>query len=69
MEVAEAIESVGGSFYEFSGNNSLGLALDILPSNVDLALDLIEQSLLHPTFKDETFALRKRPISQRSKRT
>ena len=59
VEVAEAIESVGGSFYEFSGNNSLGLALDLLPSNVDLALDLIEQALLHPIFKDETFTLEK----------
>lgn len=59
LEVAEAIENVGGSFYDFSGNNSLGLALDFLPSNIDLALDLIEQSLLYPVFKEETFDLEK----------
>jgi len=59
LEVAAAIESVGGSFYEFSGNNSLGLGVDVLPSDIDLALDLIEQALYFPAFKEETFALEK----------
>lgn len=59
LEVAAAIENVGGSFYDFSGNNSLGLGLDVLPSDVDLALDLIEEAILHPVFKEETFALEK----------
>lgn len=59
LEVAEEIEGVGGSFYEFSGNNSLGFALEVLPSDTDLALDLIEQSLLHPAFKDDVFELEK----------
>ncbi len=58
-EVAAAIEGVGGNFYEFSGNNSLGLALEILPSDVDLALDLLEQALLHPKFDETTFAIEK----------
>lgn len=59
LEVAAAIESVGGSFYEFSGNNSLGLGMDVLPSDIDLALDLIDQALYSPLFKEETFALEK----------
>ncbi len=59
LEVASAIESVGGSFYEFSGNNSLGFGIDALPSDVDLALDLFEQSLLYPNFTEETFSLEK----------
>lgn len=59
LEVAEAIEGVGGSFYEFSGNNSLGFAVEVLPSDTDLALDLIEEALLHPSFDDETFEIEK----------
>jgi len=58
-EVADAIESVGGAFYEFSGNNSMGLAIDLMPSDVDLALDLLSQSLLHPAFAEDTFNLEK----------
>ncbi|MCH6258128.1 insulinase family protein [Puniceicoccaceae bacterium K14] len=58
-EVAMAIESVGGSFYEFSGNNSLGLALEVMPQDADLAIDLLEQSLLHTKFDAETFEIEK----------
>ncbi len=58
-EVAEAIEGVGGSFYEFSGNNSLGLAMEILPSDVDLALDLLEEALHCSKFDPNTFAIEK----------
>ncbi len=58
-EVSDAIEGVGGSFYEFSGNNSLGLALEVLPTDLDLALDLIEQAIFHSLFKDETFEIEK----------
>ncbi len=59
LEVAEAIEGAGGSFYEFSGNNSLGFALEVLPSDTDLALDLLEEALLHPAFKQEVFEIEK----------
>lgn len=59
LEVAEAIEGVGGTFYEFSGNNSLGFAVEVLPSDADLALDLIEESLLRPAFKQEVFEIEK----------
>ncbi len=59
LEVAAAIEGVGGSFYEFSGNNSMGFAVEVLPSDVDLALDLIEQALLYPKFDDEVFQMEK----------
>lgn len=58
-EVANAIESVGGSFYEFSGNNSLGLAIEVMPQDADLALDLLRQCLLHVKFDEETFEIEK----------
>ena len=50
-EVAEAIEEVGGSFHEFSGNNSFGLAAEVLPGDAELALELIADGVLRPSFK------------------
>ena len=59
LEVASAIENAGGSFYDFSGNNSMGLAIEALPTDIDLALDLFEQALFSPAFDEETFELEK----------
>ena len=59
LEVAAVVENAGGSFYDFSGNNSLGLALEVLPSDLDLALDILEQSLFFSAFDEETFELEK----------
>jgi len=50
-EVARAIETVGGSFHEFSGNNSFGLSAEVLPGDTDLALELIADAVLRPAFK------------------
>ncbi len=50
-EVARAIEEVGGSFSDFSGNNSFGLAAEVLPGDADLALELIADAVLRPSFK------------------
>jgi zinc protease len=56
-EVARAIETVGGSFHEFSGNNSFGLAAEVLPSDTDLALQLIADAVLQPAFKAATLEI------------
>jgi zinc protease len=50
-QVARAIEAVGGTFHEFSGNNSFGLTAEVLPGDADLALELIADGLLRPAFK------------------
>ncbi len=50
-EVARAIEAVGGSFSDYSGNNSFGLVLDVLPSDTALALELLADAVLRPAFK------------------
>lgn len=55
VEVATRIESVGGNFSEFSGNNTLGFGLEVLPQDLDVALDLLEEALLYPTIDPETF--------------
>lgn len=55
-EVARLIEEVGGSFGPFSGNNSFGLALEVLPADLDRALDLLADAVLAPAFAPATFA-------------
>ncbi|HVS52172.1 MAG TPA: pitrilysin family protein [Opitutaceae bacterium] len=57
LEVAQRLEEVGGSFYPFSGNNSLGVAAEVLPTDADRALDALAGALLEPAFKPATFAL------------
>ncbi len=59
-EVAETIESAGGSFSEFSGNNSLGMGIEVLPEDQDLALELLSDAALQPAFKKMTLEHEKR---------
>lgn len=56
-EVAELIESVGGGFHPVSGNNSIGLAVEVLPPDVGRAISVLEEAVRAPAFKAETFAL------------
>ncbi len=53
--VAAAIEAVGGSFSPLSGNNTLGLALEVLPGDHALAVALLRDAVLAPTFAARTF--------------
>ena len=55
-EVARLIEEVGGSFYPFAGNNSFGLAIEVLPADLPCALELLADAVLAPAFKRSTFA-------------
>ena len=56
-QVAHFIEEVGGSFCPFSGNNSLGLAVEVLPPDFDRALAVMAEAVLTSAFKPATFAL------------
>jgi zinc protease len=56
-EVAQFVEEVGGSFYPFSGNNSLGICAEVLPTDFNRALSVIRDALLAPSFDPATFAL------------
>jgi len=53
-QVAQKIEEVGGSFYPMSGNNAFGLALEVLPSDLPLAHELLADALLRPAFRKTT---------------
>jgi zinc protease len=56
-QVAEFIESVGGSFHPIAGNNSLGIVCEVLPTDIGRALSVLEDAIRFPAFKPETFAL------------
>ena len=53
-EVAGLIESAGGSFREFAGDNSFGLSCDVLPADEALAVNLLGEGLGLPAFKTAT---------------
>ena len=53
-KVAGLIESVGGSFSEFAGDNSFGLSCEVLPEDSALALDVLSDAFLRPAFKPAT---------------
>lgn len=55
-QIARAIESVGGSLDTYSGNNSYGLSAEVLQEDLPLALQLLAEVLLQPTFPEEAFA-------------
>jgi zinc protease len=52
--VAGYIEEVGGSFFPFSGNNSLGVAVEVLPPDVDRAVSVLTEALMAPAFRAAT---------------
>ncbi len=54
-EVAKFIEEVGGSFYPFSGNNSFGLAAEVLPGDATRAIEALADAVLTPAFKRASF--------------
>ncbi len=56
-DVAQFIEEVGGAFHPFSGNNSFGLAAEVLPTDVDRALTLLSEAVFAPAFKKTTFEI------------
>jgi zinc protease len=56
-EVAQRIEEVGGSFSSSSGDNTLGLAAEVLPPDAERALGLIADGVLEPAFAPETLAI------------
>ncbi|HXN36252.1 MAG TPA: pitrilysin family protein [Opitutaceae bacterium] len=56
-QVARRIEEVGGSFSSYSGDNSLGLSVEVLPADADLAVELLCDGALEPAFRAETLGV------------
>jgi zinc protease len=57
VAVARKVEEVGGSFSSFSGNNSFGLALEVLPPDFERALEVLSEAVLQPAFRPGTLAI------------
>ena len=49
-EIAQAIESVGGSISSYGGNNSLGVSLEVMNSDLADGMELLADVLLNPVF-------------------
>lgn len=52
-EIATEIESVGGSIESYGGNNSLGVNVEIMHTELAIGLDLLADVILHPSFPRE----------------
>ncbi len=53
--IAETLESLGGHFIPFITNNSFGLNLEVLSSEVKTGVQILEASLTEPLLKTEIF--------------
>ncbi|MBL9135449.1 MAG: insulinase family protein [Verrucomicrobiales bacterium] len=51
-EISSEIESVGGSLDVYAGNNSFGVAAEVLEADLGLGLELMADVLLRPTFPE-----------------
>jgi zinc protease len=51
-DISRQVESVGGSIDTFSGNNSFGVALEVMSSDLELGLDLFSDVVLNPAFPE-----------------
>ncbi|GAB5559354.1 MAG: pitrilysin family protein [Synoicihabitans sp.] len=56
-KVATDIETVGGSLNPVSGNNTFGLAIEVLPADLELGLDLLAEAALKPKFTADSFSI------------
>jgi len=53
--IAELIESIGGSFTATGGNNTISLAIEVLPRDLPIALELLSDALTSPVFAEKSF--------------
>lgn len=54
-EIATRIDALGGSFCANVGNNTISLALEVLPTDISLALNILRNALTQPAFDPVTF--------------
>ena len=54
-EISGWIEGIGGSFSATGGNNTISLALEVLPPDLPAAVELLADALVCPAFSDGAF--------------
>jgi len=55
QEISELIESIGGSFSATGGNNTISMSIEVLPADLEIALELLSDALTAPIFDPATF--------------
>ncbi len=60
QQIASAIEDVGGSITSGSGNNTYYLSIDVLKEDLDMALDILADLVLHSQFPEREIEKRRR---------
>jgi len=59
-QIAEQVESLGGSLSSDSGNNSMSVSLRVMKPDLRAGLELLSDVLLHPVFPEEEVSLEAR---------
>lgn len=54
-EIAVLLETLGGKFSATAGNNSIQLAIEVFPDDLPVAVELLADALLCPSFEESTF--------------
>ena len=62
QQIADAFDSMGGSIDGNSGANSFNMTAEVLSKDVDAAMDVFADVLLHPSFPEKEFE----PLRQRA---
>ena len=60
IEIAKAIEDLGGSIQSSSGHNVVSISVSVLKEHFDIALDLLSDVVLHPTFPESEIKQQRR---------
>jgi len=60
QEIAEAVESAGGSLSSGAGNNTYHVTLQVLQQDLDMALDILSDVILDATFPPEEIEKQRR---------
>lgn len=55
LEIAQIIENVGGNFSEFLGNNTFGLNIEVLSTDLKLASNILHGAILEPSLNQKQF--------------
>jgi zinc protease len=54
-EVSALVERIGGVFVGSGGNNTVSLSMEVLPTDLQIGLELVSEALTCPTFEAATF--------------
>jgi zinc protease len=69
QQIAEEMESIGGSIGTFSGNNSFGASVSVLKRDLDKGLDMLSDVIMNPTFDAEEMDKKRKELLAAIKRS